>query len=1838
MSSQTNDPLALSQSFDDPPGRRADQIEACAAQQEANGQPIRGLHQRFEECVQLHPDRIALRYRDRALTYAELDQQANRLAHYLVGKGTQAEARIGVALDRSPEMVVALLAILKAGGAYVPVDPSYPAERVAFLASDASPRLLLTNEAHVPRFKGIATEIVTLESARRAASNLPDARLACRSAATDLAYVIYTSGSTGTPKGVCIEHRHADALVLWAQTVFGPAELDGVLASTSINFDLSVFELFVPLSLGGSIILARNALTLREDVVDPKTIRLINTVPSAVRELLALHAIPESVETVNLAGEFLRQELVERLYALPHVQRVYDLYGPTEDTTYSTCTLRKPGGTPNIGRPLPDTRAYVLDAQRRPVPFGTKGELYLSGAKLARGYLHRPELTRERFVDNPFSTNPACKTMYRTGDCVRWLPDGTLEYLGRLDSQVKIRGYRVELGEIESALRTHAAVSDCVVSCVDDGQDQKRIVAHWLAALGGGGTASGELRRHLAAVLPEHMIPTAFMELSQFPRTPNGKLDRSALPLPSPAPPTPSAAPESATERYVAGVLQSLLGLPTIGRHDHFFQLGGDSLRAARFAAQVFDDCGVELTMSALRDHPTVAAMADHLDRQVPHSTDRTKPWVPRRYLPEEPFALTDLQQAYWVGRSPSHELGNVSCHVYQEHDVRELDPARLGTALHRLVARHEALRIEILETGQQRIREHVPRLTLPCEDLRSLDAEARDARLAAKRYALAHRMLPHDRAPLLDCQLTRVDDTTTRVHWTFDLLVLDYWSLTLLSRELEQLYANPNAELAPLAIGLRDCLRALEHRKTTEAYRASLAYWKPRLESLPPPPRLPLAKPLSEIRKPIFRRRRENVSAADRRRLADLAAHAGVTLPVLILAAFSEVLRTWSAARSFTLDLTVLDRDLGHPQVASIVGDFTGVELLEIQGHGATFLERIQEVQSQLWRDLDHQRVSGVELLRERARMRDEHGKAQMPVVFTCTLHETIDGQEPLAWLGVEAYGLTQTPQVAFDHQVRDAGDGLALIWDCVEELYAEHMLDDMFAAYRQLIKELCEDEVVLASQHVVALPSHMRARIDEANATRRPLDSTLLHELLSAGRAAHPHAPAVISSTQTITYAELDDAAGRLALRLRGAGAVPNRLVAVVMEKGWEQVLAVVAILKAGAAYLPLDPATPAERRRAILREAEVQCVLTQPQWISEIAQDGVAHTWPITDEALRAKGPSKILASVQRPSDLAYVIYTSGSTGKPKGVMISHRGAVNTIVDLVERFGLSTDGGQTPDLGRGPPMGERCLALSSLSFDLSVFDIFGMLACGGAIVLPDANRQRDPEHWEALIQQHSVSLWNSVPALMEMLLQHVEGKGAVLPKTLRNLWLSGDWIPVRLAERLLELAPGAKLTSLGGATEASIWSILYTVDRVDAHWKSIPYGRPLANQTFHVLDDRLAPKPIGVPGRLYIGGAGVAAGYWADVERTAERFVLDEASAERLYWTGDLGRYLPDGNIEFLGREDFQVKVQGYRIELEEIESAVGRHPHVERGVVAVDTLAHGGKRLVGYVVPRAGLEISSPELVRFLSEQLPDYMVPKVWVTIDRVPLTDNGKVCRDRLPKASTEGASDEAPSAPSSDAHPEIVERLVEIWKDVLRVPQVVASDHFFRLGGDSIAAVTLTAQIRREFSASLPLQALFDHPTLGSLAAAIAATPPPATADPAPTGFQLTPDLPRRHEPFALTEVQQAYRLGRTDAFVMGGVGCHGYWEYDSSDLDLDRLRRAWRSVIARHEMLRAVIQDDGTQRILPFAELPPIEIEIRDYSGISDSERERRLATLRDQLSHRTLPLDRAPISASP
>jgi amino acid adenylation domain-containing protein len=1512
----------------------------------------------FAAQAELHPDQVAIVGPQESLRYAEVNGRANGLAHQLLQLGAGAESRVAVLLKDSSIAPVVFLAVLKAGAAYVPIDPSHPLERQRILLDSVEASIVIAD--HDVAIVG--KRVVDL----RQPTEMSSADPRVQSPAEALAYVIFTSGSSGVPKATGVTRANL-AYSVRARIDRYSAYPRFVLLSPII-FDSSVAGVYGTLCSGGTL------LTPSADVrQDPRKLldfmrlgRATHTlmVPSLYDSLLSDAEFPsrkpESLMAVIVAGEACPQDLIERhRRQLPGVA-LHNEYGPTEATVWATAACGE--DAPSIGAAIAGSQVVVVRDGFQPAPVGIPGELWIGGPGVTRGYLGKPSATAAAFVPDPWN---AGARMYRTGDLAHREASGRLMFEGRADDQIKIHGQRIEPGEIECALRAVDGIGAAAV-VAPHLESGSRVLAACLEARGD--LDSLNVESSLRRVLPDHLVPRRYVIVSRLPRTNTGKIDRAECArLAASARGNARSGgrpPATSAEMDVASIWRELLRLESVDVTEDFFRAGGHSLLAIQLLARIRDRFDVEIRLDQLFEKPTVEGLAVLLAAAEPGRAERKcARLIPDELNRYEPFPLNSIQEAYWVGRQEGFELGNVGSTNYFEFDLPALDLDRFKRALQALIERHDMLRASIHADGYQQVAQHVPAYEIRTIDARHLSEVEVRASLDAVRAAMSSQSLATDRWPLFEI-VAHVLQASVRLHISTELVICDAVSSRILLRDLYQLYQDPVTGLPPLDLRFRDYVMAERALRVGPRFERAKAYWIERLPNLAPAPELPLAKDPKQIASPHFTTLKHDLSEATWSELKRRAAAAGVTPTAVLCSAYASALSIWtSPARRFTLNLTTYNRLPVHAQVQDLAGDFTSLTMVEIECLKETFTERVRRIQHEIWKNLDHGEFGAVDIIRELRRTSQTGARAMFPVVFTSQIG-TGNADDPAArrWIGDLVYSTGQAPQVWIDHQISETLGRLQFWWDYLDDLFPAGLVEQIFERYCRILEELTESDERWTSPHLDEWS-------DDVTIAPRNETPRLIHAgFLDRARIA-PTAPAVqwidaSGLSKTMSYAEVRSWAARIAHWVQQRR---DPFVAVILPKSWMVAPAVLGVTWAGSAYVPLDASWPAERIREVLQQTGCRSVIATNEYRTQFANDAGLQ-WLTLDPC--HEDQAEPIADAVAPDALAYVIYTSGSTGIPKGVMIEHQAACVTLDEIQRRWKIAP--------------GDKVLALSALSFDLSVFDVFGILAAGGTIVIPDDAGRRDPTAWLGLSAEFGVTIWNSVPAWMEIAMEHMEGAGQQRwPSHLRLVMLSGDWIPTSLPGRIRAKAPDAALVSLGGATEAAIWSnaheIVEDVETI-ASWKSVPYGKALAGQTMQVLrgdEDQprvrsLAPCAPWVTGRIYIGGAGLARGYWNNESETQRRFVLDSRSGERLYDTGDLGRVRPDGTIEILGRVDHQVKIRGYRVELGEIESTLLRHPEIS--AAAVKAVQSGGSNpyLAAYLVPRrvAGATIR-PDLQHWIN---------------------------------------------------------------------------------------------------------------------------------------------------------------------------------------------------------------------------------------------------------------------------
>jgi amino acid adenylation domain-containing protein len=1654
----------------------------------------RSLHARFEDQVARAPDAPAVVFGDARLSYAALNARANRLARYLVLRGVSSGDRVGLCMERSLDFVVAALAALKAGGCYVPLDPSYPAERLVYMADDAGVAIVVARRAS----DGLAAcELVALDAVEAELAPLSDANLPVTTTSRDLAYVMYTSGSTGQPKGVCVEQRSVVNLVVGSDYArFRPEDV--VAHASSTSFDAATLEIWGALLNGATLYGLIPEIMLSPDALEHE-IRsagiTIMAVPAGLfHQLVASRpGLFQPVEHVLVGGDVLDVGAVRRVLAAGPPRRLINAYGPTETTSFATWHLVREVDADRaalpIGRPIANVAIRILDRYRSPVPIGVHGEIYVGGPGVARGYWNRAELTAQRFVEDPLEPGGR---LYRTGDLGAWRDDGAIEFHGRADHQVKIRGFRVEVGEIETRLAAHGDIAESAVMVRDD-TGERRVVAY-VVPRAGRALDPAAVRGSLAAVLPSYMVPGAIVVLDRLPITSNGKLDRHALPAPGAvgADRHADAAPRTPTEQRIAAIWAELLAIEPPSRDGEFFALGGHSLIAMRMIARVREAFGVELTVRELFEVPVLAELARRIEARLAAAGPVVPPITvaPRG----EPARASFAQQRLWFLDQLQPQPGSAHYHVPVTRRLRgRLATAALARSLDALVRRHEALRTTFAEVGGalvQRIADQ-PGFAMRVEDLADLPDPERA--LAGRLHD--HAVRPFDLAagPLVRVTLFRLADDHHVLALVFHHVICDGWSLAVLDRELEVLYPALAAGAVPElpAPGRQVADHAAwqwQHRAMLEA---GVAWWKAELAGAPPVLDLPADRPRPRVVRYRGAALSLTIGAELTARLRALSRREGVTPYMTLLTAFYALLFRYSGQRDLVVGSPIAGR--GHRELEGVVGMLANtIALCARLGPGDTFCDLLQRVKHTCLSGFAHQDTPFEQLVEALNPTRDVSRNPIFQVAFalrTAAAPLALPGlavEDVAVELGIAKFDLSLEATEA----ATPDGDVIVARWEYSTDLFEPDTVAAMARAWAALLAAAADAPDRRIAELAVLGPADRHRLVVELNATSRPAPGQLAHELVEAAAARAPDAPAVRCGDAALSYRELDARANQLAGLLGELGVRRAQIVGLCVDRSVDMVVALLAIAKAGAAYLPLDPALPDARLAVMTGDAAPAAIVTQARHRARLPAHGPRIVCLDDDAAAIARHAATGRARDERaatPDDPAYVLYTSGSTGAPKGVVVRHAGLANLLAHLRDQPGLTER--------------DVVLAITTLAFDIAAFELWLPLTVGARIVIAPRGAASDGRLLLQLIRAHGATVMQATPTTWRLVLDAGWAPGQDPPL---QVITGGEPLTPELAAALVARSPS--VWNGYGPTETTVYSTFWRVPPSLGAGDPVAIGRPIANTSCYVLDDALEPVPQGAVGELYLGGLGVARGYLGRGELTAERFVPDRFSAApgaRLYRTGDLVRHRGDGSLAFLGRRDHQVKLRGFRIEPGEIEAAVARDARIRACAVVLREDAPGDPRLVCYVVPGAqgGAGDLAGELRARLHTELPDYMVPSAFVVLDALPLTHSRKLDRAALPAPSTRrddlGGGYVAPRG-------ELEQAIARIWAEVLGVDRVGATDSFFDLGGSSLLLQAVRSRLEARVGRPLAMVALFQFAQVRSLAAHLAA-PDARAAEPAP-------------------------------------------------------------------------------------------------------------------------------------
>ncbi len=1750
------------------------------------------VHQLFEARAAANPDAIAIQYEEEQMTYRELNERANQLAHLLKQDGVGPESVVGIYLERSPNMIVALLSILKAGGAFVAFDPAFPKDRIGFMMEDSEVPVILTQESLADLLPEHNARVFCLDAqwgdvANNSRSNLPN-----EATLENLVYLIFTSGSTGRSKGVQVEHRN---LLNYLYAIEEVAQLgDGASYGnvSTLSADVGHTAIFPALCRGGTLhIIAQDRLTdpdLMAEYFEKHPVDCLKIVPTHLAALMAtqpLKVLP--LKGAVVGGETLRWDMIERVEQYRDDVWLINHYGPTEVTIAGVVykvekeqAMRQTVTVP-LGRPLGNVQVYVLDKHLQPVPYGVAGEVYFGGAGITRGYIKRPDLTAERYLQDPFQPDPNAR-FYRTGDLAKRHPDGRLEFLTRADTQVKIRGYRVELGEVETVIGQHPLVKENVVMAREDVPGDRRLVAYLVKNEGVEGGTS-DVRNYLKEILPDYMVPAVFVYLDAIPLTANGKIDRRILPAPEAEMMEQNEyiAPSTEFEERIASIWEEVLHVERVSVKDNFFDLGGHSLMVTQVVSRVNKEFGVKMPLRMLFEAPTVTDLALRAEALLHENVAPSAAEAPIEAVARETkIPLSFSQQRLWVLEQliPGLTAYNIP---YAVRLTGELHHDKFERALNEMIKRHESFRTTFSDgAGEPEQVIHQAEWTpLPIVDLQHLHGDAREAEVS--RLVTAENDTPFDlrKGPLIRYQLLKLSEREHVMLLTLHHIISDGWSRGILTRELTQMYdslmSGNEPSLPPLPLQYAD-FAVWQRKFLQEELGEHLDYWRETLGGDLPPLQLPTdrQRPAMQTHKGSHIRFRLPREVSDK--LIAISQQQGATLFMTLLAAFNSLMMHYTGQEDFAVGTPIANRN--RQDTESIIGFFVNTLALRADLSGnPTFLELIGRAKETALGAYAHQDMPFERIVEELETDRDLSRSPLFQVLF---------GLQNFQQSKVEIAGLTFEPvedsgtTSKFDLSLLMSEDLEGAVGGTFEyntDLFDAETIERMIAHFETLVTALAADPARRVGDLSLLTEAERVQVVDLWNrtATDYPKDRSM-QQLFEEQVAATPDAVALVYGGSWLTYRQLNERSNQIAHYLQELGVGPDVLVGLCIDRSLEMIIALLGIIKAGGAYVPIDSNYPQDRIAYMLEDTQVPVLITQSSLADKLPAQGAKVICLDRDWLSFAGKSTDNPACTTTQDNLAYVIYTSGSTGRPKGVVVPQRGVVR-LVKNTNYMPFTSD--------------QVFLQAATFSFDVATFDIWGPLLNGAKLALLPAG-QPSLEDMGRSIQAYGVTvLWLTAGLFHQMVEYRMEDL-----KGIRYLLAGGDVLSVPHVKRVLHELPNVTMINGYGPTENTTFTSCHTMTSEADVGSTVSIGRPIANTTAFVLNRHLQPVPVGVPGELLTGGDGLANGYLNRPELTAEKFV--ETPFGRLYRTGDLVRWLADGTLEFMGRIDQQVKIRGFRIEIGEIETVLGHLPGVRQCVVVAQE-ASGDKRLVGYVVPEQGITLQEEELRTSLRKHLPDYMLPSFLVLLEELPLSPNGKVDRKKLP--SPEGALNKrndyvAPRTPEE-------EKVAQIFAEVLRLEKVGIHDNFFALGGHSLMATQVVSRISEEYGVGVPLRILFESPTVAEFTAELLQAREQGTLD--GTDVHEIQRLTRQAKAPEITAVPR--RRGSNRQAEQAPAPAPKQTHTNSPHVEpltqavhLEAMERAVQDLFAQHEVLRTVLTggDEALEKRVQELRWNPLQV----------------------------------------
>lgn len=1591
-------------------------------------------------------DRIALETLNSKMTYRDLKEQAIKVASYLLKEKVEKRTPIAIVLEKGLDQIISILGCAFAGMIYMPFEEDIPLTRLKECMKKAACKMVFSQRQDL--IEDSELHILDVKQIRK----LNDAiiwKLEERNE-NDILAIIHTSGSTGIPKAVLIKDKGVLNCVQWTNEKFNVTCDDAAIALTDVAHDMAIYDIWGILLIGGKLVIPDNIRkkdpTHWMKLIKEKGVTIWNSVPAMpemLLQVLKMHKLTfnNKIRLFILGGDYMKFYVPQGLWKIAPGSIVVNVGGPTETTIWNIWHIVTEKdiekGIIPYGKPIQNTQYYILNDRMERVPLGVIGELYCSGICLTGGYLNDNKSTKEKFITHKN------QHLFKTGDRGRYLSNGEIEFKGRNDNQIKVNGKRIEIEEIENAIMRQSDIEQCSV-CYDNVRNE--IIAFCIGAKPN--------KKKLQELLPLYMQPSQFYNIEKFPLGRTNKIDKKELlKMAETLRNREGKSYEilNDIEKIVKNNFCKILNKDNLTKKDNFLMLGGDSLKAIKLIDALEKECHCTIDLSDFFNSPTIENTSKLIENskkaELPHNDYKRK-----KENKFEAFPVSELQEAYLVGRENEMELGNVTTQGYLELECTEYSHEKFLRVLERLVQRHEMLRCVVSYDGTQKFLDKVPTISIPTTDISNCSEKEKKNHLLAVRKQMIQYNLPLDKAPLIRIKVTKVSNEKVIIHVYFDAIIIDGYSYEILHRELETLYKNEKNELPKLDITFKDYIEYKQRLKNTEKYRKAKEYWLNRIPLLPEPATLPLLKDPKEIKIIEGEQKICKLNADEWVNLCEKAKNRGVSTFIVLFTAFSLVIGKWNRKKKFLLNIPEFDRPNFHPDMEKIVGECSTFLLFEIEKiPGESFIETCRRNQKQLWEIKKYNSFNGMEILREIYKHQNTYGISVVPIVFSSLL----DIPQSTHDIFRKIYTETHTSQVWIDIDAQRCDDEIQFNWDCIKGLFDSSMLEKMVELQMNILRNAAYNNEFWEKHNLNLLPKEDEKTIMALNNTKTELRFINIQSLLVISCKENAERVALVTEERQYTYSELFMLVKVTIKRLNAKGIKPRDIVAIILKKGIDQIIYTLATVLMGAIYAPIEYDTPESWIKKCLENIQADLIITdydKGQMFNESVD-----VLMVGNMSADIEGDSEFYLH-SKAEDIFSIIHTSGSTGVPKAVMVQQKGIQNSIRFTLRKFGITNK--------------DSILALTNLAHDMSMFDLFGLLIAGGKIVMPNFKGIKDPDHWLGLLDKHKISIFCSVPTMLTMLKETVAYAHASKLENIRLVISGGEFFEVPLAKWIFAYMPNAKVVSVGGPTETTLWNIYHIITENDLDKKSIPYGCPIDNNQYYILDENLDLVPIGVIGMMYCAGIGVTKGYLNAPDLTKKKFIIKNGL--RLYETGDLGLYNSEGEIEIIGREDLQVKINGKRVELQTIEEQIKRYKDIDSAVVIKDPIK---SELLAYY---HSIDIHSGDDIRkYLRKNLPDYMIPNKYMKIDQWPLNQANKIDRYRLPQFICKDNVEEIVNN-NLDSN---AEKILKIACKILNVSQLKLSDNFFYCGGNSLKAIRFCSEVRKAFQCQYSLTTFFEKP-----------------------------------------------------------------------------------------------------------------------------------------------------------